>query len=227
MSLTHSIDIYCERVGPAFWAEPVNAITNAAFLLAAWYGWRLAKREGVADWAIAVLAGLTAAIGVGSFLFHTFAERWAGIADVTPIGLFILAYAFFSIPRFFGASLLTTAVIVAAFIGGNILLANNWPDAPAWRLPYWNGSLTYAPALAAILMLAAALAITGRKAWRLVLAAGATLSASLFFRTIDPAVCAEFPLGTHFLWHILNGLVFVFVLRAIVLYGGQGRRAGA
>ena len=225
MSLTHSIDIYCERVGPAFWAEPVNAATNAAFLLAAWYGWRLAKREGAADWAIALLAGLTAAIGVGSFLWHTFAERWAGIADVAPIGLFILSYAFISIPRFFGVSLLSTALIVAAFIGGRVLLANVWPDDPGWRLPYWNGSLAYAPALAAILMLAAALAITGRQGGRLILAAGATLTLSLFFRTIDASVCADFPLGAHFMWHILNGLVFVFVLRAIVLHGRQGRGA--
>ena len=29
------IDGYCERTGPEFWAEPVNAATNAAFLVAA------------------------------------------------------------------------------------------------------------------------------------------------------------------------------------------------
>lgn len=25
------IDIYCERLGPGLWAEPLNALTNAAF----------------------------------------------------------------------------------------------------------------------------------------------------------------------------------------------------
>ena len=39
------IDIYCERTGPGLLAEPVNAITNLAFLLAAAACWRLA--EGV------------------------------------------------------------------------------------------------------------------------------------------------------------------------------------
>ena len=34
------IDAYCERLGPAFWAEPVNALTNAAFPIAAWVAWR-------------------------------------------------------------------------------------------------------------------------------------------------------------------------------------------
>jgi hypothetical protein len=29
------IDLYCERVSPSFWAEPVNAVSNLAFLIAA------------------------------------------------------------------------------------------------------------------------------------------------------------------------------------------------
>lgn len=35
------VDIYCERLGPSFWAEPFNAVTNASFLIAAWFAWRL------------------------------------------------------------------------------------------------------------------------------------------------------------------------------------------
>ena len=30
-----AVTIYCERAGDAFWAEPLNALTNLAFLLAA------------------------------------------------------------------------------------------------------------------------------------------------------------------------------------------------
>ena len=29
------IDIYCERIEPGLWAEPLNAITNLAFIIAA------------------------------------------------------------------------------------------------------------------------------------------------------------------------------------------------
>jgi hypothetical protein len=29
------IDLYCERTDASFWAEPANALTNAAFLIAA------------------------------------------------------------------------------------------------------------------------------------------------------------------------------------------------
>ena len=35
MAWTDPIDAYCERLGPGFWAEPLNAWTNLAFLLAA------------------------------------------------------------------------------------------------------------------------------------------------------------------------------------------------
>jgi hypothetical protein len=40
---------------------------------------------------------------------------------------------------------------------------------------------------------------------------------SLVFRSIDQAVCASFPLGTHFLWHCLNGLVLYLLLRAALI----------
>jgi hypothetical protein len=45
-------------------------------------------------------------------------------------------------------------------------------------------------------------------------AAAATLAVSLVFRSIDMAVCDAVPLGTHFLWHSLNGLALYLLLRA-------------
>ena len=30
------LDLYCERLGPGLLAEPLNAVTNGAFLVAAW-----------------------------------------------------------------------------------------------------------------------------------------------------------------------------------------------
>lgn len=35
-----TIDAYCERLGPGFWGEPLNAISNLAFCLTAWLVWR-------------------------------------------------------------------------------------------------------------------------------------------------------------------------------------------
>lgn len=33
--MDNTIDIYCERIDPTFWAEPLNAVSNGAFLIAA------------------------------------------------------------------------------------------------------------------------------------------------------------------------------------------------
>ena len=95
MAWTEQLFRYCERgAEAAFWAEPLNALSNAAFLLAA-----IAAGRELARWPTggrrtfeALLVLLVAVIGIGSFLFHTLATRWAMYADVIPIGLFMLAY---------------------------------------------------------------------------------------------------------------------------------------
>lgn len=217
MDWTHTVDIYCERVDASFWAEPVNAASNISFLLAAFWAWRLAVRQGAADGAMLVLTALTAAIGVGSFLFHTFAQAWAAAADVLPILLFVLAYAYFGIRRFFGISVLATLAIIFGYVGATAAVINLWPAA--LQAPGFNGSLQYAPVFVALLLLTGALSTSGHPAWRRVGAAWAVLGLSLYFRTIDIAICEGFPLGAHFMWHILNGVVFALALSAFALYG--------
>ena len=43
--LLQQIDGYCERVDPSYWAEPVNAVTNLAFVLAALIVWRISRMD--------------------------------------------------------------------------------------------------------------------------------------------------------------------------------------
>jgi hypothetical protein len=50
----------------------------------------------------------------------------------------------------------------------------------------------------------------------LLVAAGVYVGA-LFFRTIDNEVCGALPIGTHFLWHLLIGLVTYLAMRALIL----------
>ncbi|EAQ63328.1 hypothetical protein MED121_03080 [Marinomonas sp. MED121] len=39
---------------------------------------------------------------------------------------------------------------------------------------------------------------------------------SLVARTYDLALCSSFALGSHFLWHLLNGLMIGFLLQALI-----------
>jgi hypothetical protein len=116
-----SIDIYCERIGPDLWSEPVNALTNLAFVLAA------------------------------------------------------------ALP----------------------------PD-------FLNGSVFYLPSWTALV--AITLWLVGRRHPSRGLFAGATtlFLVSLGFRTADMAVCAVWPLGTHFLWHLLNALLLWLLVRGVM-----------
>jgi hypothetical protein len=53
-----SVDNYCERTDAAFWSEPLNAVTNGAFILAAAYAFLLWRRAGGKDWASLLLIGV-------------------------------------------------------------------------------------------------------------------------------------------------------------------------
>ena len=96
MEWMRSIDAYCERIGPGFWAEPVNAVTNLAFVIVAFWLWR--RAHGVER----ILCAVLLTIGVGSWLFHTYAVVWAGIADSLSILVFILVYIFAAKPGVLG-----------------------------------------------------------------------------------------------------------------------------
>ncbi|MFY0610618.1 MAG: ceramidase domain-containing protein [Hyphomicrobiaceae bacterium] len=216
---------YCERaLDPAFWAEPINAWSNAAFWIAAlaalllWL--RMPRRERQAF--DLVLVALVFIIGVGSFLFHTFATRWAVLADVFPITVFMLVYLGCALKRFLGWNWLGTSIGVALFFA-------TLQQAEKIRCgdgPCFNGSIGYVPAFIVLLLVGGALAIRKHPAARSLIAAGLIFAVSLSLRTVDRTVCDathvglfESPLGTHFLWHVLNGTLLYILVRAAILHG--------
>ncbi len=209
MDWSRPVDLYCERTDPSFWAEPVNAITNAAFLIAAAVAFIQWRRSEARDWPVLGLIALTAAIGIGSFIFHTVATRGAALFDTIPIAVFIYGYLFFALRRYLGLSLVMAAALLVAF------LAATYAEAAVVPRGALNGSHAYLPALAATF--AIGLLTLKRRAGPLIIAAGVTIAVSLTFRSIDMAACESFPLGTHFLWHSLNGLGLYLLLRAALV----------
>lgn len=207
---------YCERLDAGFWAEPFNAVTNAAFLVAALAALLLWRRAGGRDYLVLVLILLVFAIGIGSFLFHTMPNGWTVLADVVPIQLFAFGYFAFALRRYFGTSGLVTAAGTLAFFG--LALALSWAGRAVLPAPA-SGSAGYAAFVLGLIGMAAALPrgpdLSRQK--KLLALAGAAFAVSLTMRSIDFAVCAGLPLGTHWLWHLLNALVLYWLLRAAVL----------
>lgn len=238
MAWTDQIFRYCERgADPSFWAEPVNAATNLAFILAGLAALTELMRRprhagGTAEGALAVLVLV---IGTGSFLFHTYATRWASIADTGPIGIFMLAYLAYALRAFGGLSwmwvLLGVGLFVAAlhFAGGIECRPGLLSVTAAARGPCLNGTVGYVPAFLAMAGIGGALAVAGHPAWRYLVAAAAVFLVSMAFRTVDLEICALTRFlgkarGTHFLWHLMNALTLYLLLVAAIRHGG---RAGA
>lgn len=233
---------YCERgLDPAFWAEPFNAVSNLAFLaVAILAAVQLARRRRTPgspvrhapEWALVVLVF---AIGIGSFLFHTMATRWASVADTAPIGLFMLGYFGYALKRLIGMGWLMSIAGVAAFVLA-LRFAGDIPCVPgllpitrAGGHPCFNGSLGYLPALVALVGVGAILAVRRHAAGPFVLAAGAVFLVSLTFRTLDFEVCALTSVmgharGTHALWHILNAVTLHLLLVAAIRHGAHRPR---
>jgi hypothetical protein len=213
---------YCERLSSAFWAEPLNAVSNAAFLLAALGAFLLLRRIGRRDWPAEALAALVAIIGVGSFLFHTMPQRWTLLADVVPIQLFALCYFGLALNRFLGLSPLLAAVGALLFLAACFGLASGLAPLLPTSM---RGSAGYAGFLIGLagVALAAKLrgdAITGGRT----AAAGFVFALSLSFRSLDSVLCGSLPFGLHWGWHLLNGLLLYLLLRAAITHGTRVTR---
>jgi hypothetical protein len=207
MDWSAPVSQYCERTDASFWAEPLNAATNAAFLIAAAAAFLMWRRAGGRDRPTLALILVVVAVGLGSFTFHTVATRGAALADTIPIAIFIYGYLLLALRRFLALPPAGAVVIVVAY------------GAIAQTLPLmvspgaFNGSAGYLPALVA--MIAVALATSDAPRRGLALAA-AIFTLSLTLRTIDRAACPEFPLGTHFVWHLLNAGVLYLLLHTAI-----------
>ena len=202
------IDLYCERLDPGFWAEPINALTNLSFIIAAIFAWQLANRLNVRFFEIRLLILLMIAIGLGSALFHTFATGWAQILDIVPILLFQLVFLWV-----YGRSIIRMPnSILHGVIALFLILA-----IVARQFPHvLNGSLIYAPAFLVLLVLGFYHFHADKTEKFILLMATGVFALSLFFRTIDMTTCPEFHMGTHFLWHLFNGVLVYLVARSIL-----------
>jgi hypothetical protein len=206
MDWTAPIDIYCERLSRGFWGEPLNAVTNAAFLLAAAAPF-LARADRRPEPFVTLLAALVAMIGIGSFLFHTLANRWSMLADILPITLFIYAYLGFALRRYLRLGRLATGAALLLFLPLSA-------GIEALARPLLGGSAGYLPALLAMLFVALLTHRIGHPAASWLLAAAGIFAVSLTLRTLDAPLCAAMPAGTHFLWHLLNAATLATLLSA-------------
>jgi Ceramidase len=226
MAWSDPVAAYCERLAPGFTGEPLNAVSNLAFLAAGIavlrMQSRLQGRGAILPFDIAALPYLVLAVAACSFVFHTLATRWAAWLDVVSI----LAFCVFAIYGFMRHAVAAegTSSLLAAALFAAVSVATRWlpPDT-------LNGSAAYFPNLLVLV------GVTGYVRWRRALAyrslalASMLFAAALALRTVDRAWCSALPVGTHFLWHLCTAAVIWLVSRELTLrrFSSQPMKAKA
>jgi Ceramidase len=216
------LGLYCERTALGFWAEPLNAWSNVAFLIAAWAAWRQ-WRIGPADPATGLLIAICVAIGFGSFAFHAAPSRTTLLMDILPIQAFVLTALFEAQRRYLGWPAWAAALGLVAFLAAS---AGFLRIVGASAL---GGGAGYLPPLAAMPLVAGLALLRARRmkvttgagrgavalteAARQLLLATAVFGISLTLRTLDRPFCGSNPFGLHFLWHGLNAVVLYLLMR--------------
>lgn len=203
------LDLYRERDGDAsFWAEPFNAITNASFLIAAIASLRFAVRKEAASIFTLVLICVVATIGCGSFFFHTVPNHVTMWLDIGPIALFQICFLWLFTRKMLEFPTWAAAAVVGGVVGTSFALMQFHDTL--------NGSLFYCPPLLALLGFGATWMERSKDEPYLLFSAGCTFALAIAARSMDWSV--PWSIGTHFVWHSLNGVVIYLLLRTWIVF---------
>lgn len=200
--------IYCERgLSTALWAEPINALTNLAFPIAGYFGYRLLKETHPQ---LKHLRWMLSFIGLGSFIYHTWRTPYTLVLDAVPIYTFILTCLFFVLQRIRAHTKLNL-LILTAFVGIQILLTVYVPR------DFLNGSVRHLVNLGFISLLGYMLINSyGKAIVRSILLVITVYAMAILFRSLDNQLCDLVPFGTHFLWHIFAAIGGYYAIKLLV-----------
>src|SRR5476649_873378 len=149
MNWSEPLNLYCERLGPGLWAEPLNAVSNAAFFIAAAAAFLLWRRAGGRDTPALLLILVTVAIAIGSTIFHTVATRGAILLDIIPIAIFLAGYLVLVWRRYLKFGMVSAITALAIFEVISFTLPSVTPPG------LLNRSVPYLPALLMLIVAAA------------------------------------------------------------------------
>jgi hypothetical protein len=212
------LDQYCERTEPGLWAEPVNVLSNLAFIVAGLLALRAYRQRPLSgrEWDLWTLMAILFAIGLGSTIWHLFATRWALRADTLPIMAFINLYLLSCLFRVLRTGIIVGLLIFAGYHIVNQFVLRTIPPG------FLNGSVYYLPTWLFLAGITVTVAVRGQAIRRGYMLATGLFTLSLGFRSVDELLCGGLPLGTHFLWHLLNAVTLYILL--VTLFEASGER---
>lgn len=203
----------CERHSLGWMGEPLNVLSSIAFMIVAVAIYRYYKREEDIQrrwiWDIHALTFITFIIGVNSVVFHAFPNPTTELLDTLAIVFFIIIYFWSVLFRIGRCNLFQASVCFVAFVGGSHILVHQFPNA-------LNDSIGYLSSMIALIIIAVHLHLKARPSSQYFMLAAITGICSLFCRAIDKEICPMLPIGTHFVWHVLNATLLYILLKQLV-----------
>ena len=190
---------YCERTAQGLLSEPLNSITNLAFIIISIL---ILKRYRGEKYSV-IFGSLIGLIGIGSFLFHTIPTKMTGLLDIIAILLLILFYLFIinnsvlNFSKIFSLVITLVSPVIYFYIGNELKGSISFlGDSSFYIIILMHLFIIYLFALKE--------KIEGSF---YILLANIIFAISILFRAVDNHICNINFYGTHFLWHILNSLV--------------------
>lgn len=197
-------------------AEPLNLITNIAFIIGAILVFRMLKfykQLTLKNLDIIILNALLFIIGLGSAAFHSIPNGLTVKLDVIPIEAFIFIYLAVFYIRVIQVPKIMALLILVAFIGVTIFFGKTFNPGTL------NGTIMYVPTyLMIIIMILLMVFVKQNPLYLHLINTTVIWTFSLAFRTMDMQICSySHQIGTHFLWHLLNAIVLYRMLVLVVV----------
>jgi len=201
--------LYCERISTPYFFEPLNTVSNLAFIMAAYYSFSLIKRSNTHDPSIKLLPYVITAIGLGSMSFHSFRSEFTNYLDIIPILIFMLLSVYTILQKTF-RNVSTVKMLFILF--GIVQIASYY----LFRY-YIYGIVPYVITLTLLIILGIRLYKQhGSRMVRLFVPPLLSFFVALVFRNMEFGICSSIQTGTHFLWHIFAALTTLLTVRLLV-----------
>lgn len=205
---SRSITEYCERVGNEFYSEPFNALSNIAFFVSVFFIYKLFKNHAIKSFGYWFLFALLVLGGIGSLSWHSFRNPLTLFLDAVPIFIFFLTFVYLLLVRLTQSRSIALVLLVGFFMI-QVLASYAFPT-------FLNGSIRHFVNGIAFLGIVVWLYKKYDNLNRHLLVAFLLYILAIIFRSIDNSVCSIIPVGTHFMWHILNATAAYFAIRGLI-----------
>lgn len=209
--MSRYIDLHCERIQEGFFEEPLNALSNLGFIIAAFYLYKFIKTKKNQPFSNYFLVYLCGFIGLGSMTFHITAKMWAAMYfDVLPIAVFAATFMYLFSRHILRLGMVGTTLLLALLIFENFVFKSYVGRAP-------DGYVSLIPSAFFLLFICIFMIITKNRSTKNICIATAIAIVAIFCRATDMYFCDVNPYGMHFIWHSLMGVFMYIVTRELII----------